>query len=247
MEKRKVAIFVEGQAELIVVREMLLNVFEYQTIEIECRNLLEDWNTAKAEYDFVTPDAKYCFYILNVGNDERVLGAILEQETFLYKNGYHKIIGLRDMYGKKYRDKSKQIDVTINQKFIAGTQLSINEKAQQSSIIAFHYAIMEVEAWFLALPELLIGIDKNLTPSFILENLDIDLHQIDPETTFFHPAKTLNEIFKLIGRSYDKKKGTINELATLYCKDDYLLLGMSKKCKSFVDFYNSIFEDNITI
>jgi hypothetical protein len=245
MEKRKIAIFVEGQSELIVTRELLLKVFEYQGIEIECRNLLEDWNITKADYDYPAPDAKYHFYILNVGNDERVLGVILEQETFLYKNGYDKIIGLRDMYGKKYRDKSKQIDAEINQRFIIATQQSVVENAIHAEKITFHYAIMEVEAWFLALPELLNVINAQLTPSFILEKLGVDLHQIDPEFTFFHPAKTLNDIFNLIGRSYDKKSKTINELASSYNKEDYILLTISGKCKSFVDFYQSVFESKI--
>jgi hypothetical protein len=240
MEKNKIAIFVEGQAELIVVRELLLKAFDYQNIEVECRYMLEDWNIKRAEYDYTTPNPKYHFHILNVANDERVLGAILEQETHLYNNDYSKIIGLRDMYGKKYREKSKQIDKALNQKFIDNTQKAINEFAKNTEKISFHYAIMEVETWFLALPELLIEIDPKLTPNYIFEQLGFDLTALDPETEFFHPAKTLHDIFTLIGKGYDKKSSTINDLASHYSKDDYELLALSEKCNSFKVFYHNL-------
>jgi len=37
----RIAVFVEGQTELIVVREVILKYYEYTDIEIECRTLLQ--------------------------------------------------------------------------------------------------------------------------------------------------------------------------------------------------------------
>jgi hypothetical protein len=39
---KKVAVFVEGQAELILVRELLLKMYDYQDIGINCYNLICD-------------------------------------------------------------------------------------------------------------------------------------------------------------------------------------------------------------
>ena len=52
---RKIAIFVEGQTELIVVREYLLKWFNYENIEIECRTLFTDSKFHAFPYDFATP------------------------------------------------------------------------------------------------------------------------------------------------------------------------------------------------
>lgn len=46
---KKVAVFVEGQAELILVRELLLKMYDYQDIGINCYNLICD-NLDEAPY-----------------------------------------------------------------------------------------------------------------------------------------------------------------------------------------------------
>ena len=44
--------FVEGQTELIFVRELLLKVFDFQNISLEYFNLVTDSNLRPAEYTF---------------------------------------------------------------------------------------------------------------------------------------------------------------------------------------------------
>ena len=63
---KKIAIFVEGQTELIFVREYLLKQFEYQGIDLECRNLFKDEKIQSAEYDFPNNEAEIHFQIINV-------------------------------------------------------------------------------------------------------------------------------------------------------------------------------------
>ncbi len=57
----KTAIFVEGQTELIFVRELLLKVFDFQNISLECFNLVTDSNLRPAEYAFSNAEAEYFF------------------------------------------------------------------------------------------------------------------------------------------------------------------------------------------
>ncbi len=106
---RKFAIFVEGQTELITTREFLLREFEY-AVDIECRTLFKLSQLKKISYDYPNPSAEFHFQILNVGNDNAVLKRILDREQFMWNSGYEKIIGLRDMYSKAYREDSKIID-----------------------------------------------------------------------------------------------------------------------------------------
>jgi len=237
----KTAIFVEGQTELIFVREFLLRIFEYQNISISCYTLHKDSELVPAEYEFRNKDAKNYFQILDAGNDNAVLSRILKREKYLFNNGFTKIIGLRDMYSKQYREtvKDASIDPAINQKFIESHNEQISN-SDNSDSIHFHFAIMEIEAWLLGIRKLLIKIDGKLTNDFIKEELGIDLNELDPEIAFFHPTKTLESIYDLVGKSYGKSKSDVNAIVNLIDKEDYTSLHQHSFCNSFTAFYNSV-------
>lgn len=229
----KTAIFVEGQTELIFVREFLLKMFQYQNISIECYNLFTDNNFHPTEYAFPNNEAEYYFQIINVGNDKSVLTRILRREKYMMESGFSRIIGLRDMYSQQYREevKSHQINENINKKFIDGHRNQIKSKD-----IYFIFAIMEVEAWLLGLPRSFERMDERLTVEYIEQNLGFNLETTDPETYFFHPANEVNSIFGLIGESYNKSKSDINAIASYLDESDFEELISSKKCASFREF-----------
>ncbi|SEW40281.1 protein of unknown function [Chitinophaga sp. YR573] len=230
----KTAIFVEGQTELIFVRELLLKVFEYQNISLECFTLFTDVNFHATEYAFPNEHADHYFQIINVGSDQSVLTRILKREPQMKNAGFERIIGLRDMYSGEYRNlvKNQKIDDKINQKFIEGHRSQI-----KSDNIFFSFAIMEIETWLLGLRKSFERMDNRLTPAFIHQHLGFDLNVDDPENIFFHPADNVEEIFKLVGQKYSKSKGDINALVSHIEKDDYLELLGSDKCQSFKEFY----------
>lgn len=241
----KIAIFVEGQTELIFVREFLLRIFEYQNINIGCYNLFTNNNLNATEYAFPNEfDEQLDFYfeIINVGNDNAVLSRILRREQHLWNSDFQKIIGLRDMYGKAYREEAQnhQISETLNQLFINSVQEQINTRAKRPDDIHFIFAIMEIEAWLLGFQEVFVEIDDRLTVNFIYQNLGFDLKNIDPETTFFHPTNNLNDIYNLANLSYTKKRSEIERLISFLSKDDFELLEMEEKCTSFSNFYNIV-------
>ena len=240
---KKVAIFVEGQTELIVVREYLLKWFNYENIEIECRTLFTDSKFHIAPYDFVTPTPQYHFQIINVGNDNAVLSRILKREEFMWNAGYDKIIGLRDMYSKAYREMSTIIDANLNQEFINARIETINEKAKQPTKILMCFAIMETEAWFLGLSEIFELIDARLTNAFIQRATDKNLEIIDPEMAIFHPATLMNDIYNLVELRYRKHEGDIEALVKLIERADFESLLRRDKCNSFNVFHNAIHED----
>lgn len=237
---RKIALFVEGQSELIFVREFLLKVFDFQ-VSVKCFNLISD-NLSPAEYSFSTPGPPFHFEIINVGNDVAVLSRILRREKSFWAAGFDKIVGLRDMYSRAYREETSErvIDSEINLRFQQGAIDTINTKAVRPGDIHFSFAIMEIEAWILALGHCFQTIDEALTFEFINEKLSFDLNQIDPETTFFHPANKIEEIYALVGREYQKKKGDISAIMSSLQKNDFKSLYTSDKCASFNHFVDAL-------
>lgn len=235
----KFAIFVEGQTELITVREFLLREFSY-VISIECRTLFKAGELKKTKYDFSNPEACIHFQIVNVGNDNAVLSRILKRAEQMWMAGFERIIGLRDMYSNAYREESpSRIDESLNQKFIDGANNVLRKNTQFPGRIVMCFAIMEVEAWFLGMYEVFQRIDNRLSHEYIKQKLGIDLEQTDPEVEFFHPAVQMEEIYRLANIRYDKHEGDIEAIASVLEKNDYANLLMADKCHSFNNFYNA--------
>ncbi len=126
------------------------------------------------------------------------------------------------------------------QRFIEGADKTIRDEAQSPEKIVMCFAIMEVDAWFLAMYEVFEKLDSRLTVEYIKEQIDIDLKNIDPETEFFHPADQMEDICQLAGMRYDKHKREIEAIARHLGKDDYQNLFESDKCNAFNRFYNSL-------
>lgn len=235
----KTVLFVEGQTELIFTRELLLKYFEYSDIEIICLRLVTDSNTEKAEYDFQNENATYHFQIINVGNDKSVLSAILKREKYLVQNEYKKIIGLRDMYSKEYKEMSIKIEVDLIKKFIEETNKVINNLNSEIEI-QFHFAIMEIEAWFLGIQNIFEKFDPTLTNNFIREKLGMNLDTIDPEQNIFHPTDEVDKILNLIGVKYSKSKSVVESIVGCIKKEHIITLLKSEKCKSFRGYWKDV-------
>lgn len=235
----KTAIFVEGQTELILVREMLLRLCEYTNVAIECFTLFANNRLHTTEYEFPNSEANYSFHIINVGNDNAVLSRLLKREQSLWNAGFDIIIGLRDMYSKAYRElaKDSKIHAELNQEFIQTHRETIDNKAQQPDKIFFSFAIMEAEAWMLGVPEAFGRMDGKLTLENIEEKVKFNLKDTDPETTFFHPANEIKAIFELAERNYNKSKGDSYAMVSNINKEDYEALNENEKCASFSTFY----------
>ncbi len=236
----KTAIFVEGQTELILVREMLLRLFSYQNIHLECYTLFTDSKFQSTEYSSGNEEAEFYFQILNVGNDNAVLSRLLKREKYLWNIGFDRIIGLRDMYSKAYREytKGNQIKQTANQLFIQTHRETIDNKAQQPDKIFFSFAIMEAESWLLGIPEAFERMDGKLTLENIKEKIGFNLKDTDSEVIFFHPANEIKAIFELAGKNYNKSKGDSYAMVSNINKEDYEALNENEKCASFSTFYS---------
>lgn len=242
----KTAVFVEGKAELIFIREFLLKMCDLDKLGIACYELRSE-SMKKVPFHYPEDTEKRnsaddFYMIVNVGGDTKVLSTIKKRLTDLYNAGFEKIIGIRDMYCDDYHHscgKSREINPEINKRFIEGTQTTIS-KLENPDKIKFFFATMEIEAWFLGIPTLFINIDPTLTIERILEETGIDLNK-DPETTIYHPAKELGIILELTGKTYKKHESEIERISSKIQYDDYeALFSDETKCSTFTEMVISL-------
>lgn len=238
---RKTAVFVEGQTELVFVREFLLKWFDYDVnqVGVDCYSLKGNTQFT-SPYQYGSQDSERFYMLVNVGNDNSVLSVIKSRLQLLLNTGFQTIVGLRDMYCKQYRN--EVLDATIksdvNESFISAANEQIFQ-LKGGEAIKFRFAIMEIEAWLLGMPKIFSKKNALLTADYIKQELNLDL-STDPETTFFHPAKELENIYSLVGDTYNKHLSDISSIMASLEKQDFISLLESGKCNSFKKFAEAI-------
>lgn len=235
---KKIAVFAEGLGEQIFVRTLLQCLIPLDQLSFACYRLLGN-SSQEVPYRYAAEQPQVYFEIYNVGNDEKVLTAILDRINWLLSRGFVKVIGLRDMYSDSYRKRASLIDNRTIQKYIDTTNSEI-DKRHHSEYIHFHFSIMELEAWWLAMYDLFPKIDERLTIEFIRSRLGYNLATINPETEFFHPAQDLKEILALVGLDYDKHRGDVEGIVKWIDDADILHATENNRCGCFESFYNDL-------
>ncbi len=240
---KKIAIFTEGQSEQIFVRHILALVLGWENISFECFKLYGD-RTDRDAFNYPNENAEIYFMILNIGNDEKVLTAVKEREKGLIKKGYDKIIALRDMYSHEYSKRSNGvIDTDVTRRFIDGAKMTIGNMSDPSKI-KIHFAIMELEAWFLGMYNIFERLNSTLNIDYIEKELGFNLSSIDPQTEFFKPAHIVNKIFQLVGVQYTKSEHDVESICSTINTTDFYNVFDNGKCISLKYFYDEILNWN---
>ncbi len=237
---KRIAIFAEGQAELIFIRCLLFNTLDPSKMSFECYELLAHSQSA-VPYHYRNPSADIHFLILNVHGDEGVLSSIKERErNLIERRGYETIIGLRDMYSDYYIKRSPNvINEAVSSQIIENNNATV-ENMTYSDRIKLHFAIMEVEAWFLGMYNLFRKIDSLLTLEYIKQHLKIDLKIADPQKDFYRPSNQVHEIFQLCGREYKKKQGEVESICSKMDSTDFDNARENSRCACFNAFYEDM-------
>jgi hypothetical protein len=235
---RKVAIFTEGQGELIFVRHLLSLVIGYERLSFECLALRSDRLFA-VPHKYRSPQAIVHFLIVNVGSDERVVSAIAERQAELVNKGFDEILGLRDMYSRAYRKRAQRVDSAVIESFVQAQAAVIQNMSNAEKIRVF-FAIMELEAWFLAMYNLFQKINPSLTCAYIAEQLSFDLKTTNPETEFLHPANEFAAILNLAGITYDKSFGQMERILSNMVRTDIDGVVAGGHCNSFKLFLSAM-------
>lgn len=237
---KKIAIFTEGQTELIFFRKFLERVMDISKLSFDCWDL-SGQEFSQVPYEHKNPNAEIHFLIVNVNCDEKVLSSIKEREKDLIKTqGYRKIIGLRDMYGREYRKRSpREINEQVSNRIIQRSNQTV-ESMTYFDRIKLYFAIMEIEAWFLGMYDLFQKIDSLLTVEYIKRNLDIDLKSVDPQKEFYKPSDQVRSILRLCGREYKKKRDEVESICSNMDSSSFDNATENNRCMCFADFYKEI-------
>lgn len=198
---KRIAFFVEGQTEQIFVNRLIKEILGTSQINIIQKQFRGGVNIPKQEImrnSSFSRSPKYEVLIFDCGSDNRVKSEIIDNIEGLRQKGYEMIIGLRDLYPLSIDDLDKL------EKGLRFLPKRLKADHQYFDIIV---AIHEIEAWFLAETNHLKKIDKRLTGHFIKEKLGFDPYVINAQTRV-HPAKDLDNIYKLVGKSYTKRYNT---------------------------------------
>ncbi len=168
---------------------------------------------------------------------------MVEESVRMRNEGFHRIVGLRDMLSDEYRSLITQhkIDKMAIEKIKTVQWRIINRLLNgQTEDIRLCYAIMETETWILGMSEFLELIDERLTHNFIQAHLNINFATIDPETEIHNPATVLSRIFQLVNKDYRKRQGEMDALISGFNRRDYEAFLESDKCQSFNQFHDSV-------
>lgn len=195
---KRIAFFVEGQTEQIFVSRLVKELLGSNQINVIQKQFRGGTNIPKQEImrnSSFSRNPKYEIMISDCGSDNRVKSEILDNMESLRKQGYEMIIGLRDLY---------PIAIDNLERLEKGLRFLPNHLKNESSHFDIIIAVHEIEAWFMAETNHYKKIDKRLTGRFVKDRLGFDPYVINPESRV-HPAKDLDRIYRLVGKSYTKR------------------------------------------
>ncbi len=199
---RKLAIFVEGLTEQILVRKMLQAVLDRNRIAIQTvkitggHNVRMSFTVMRAAH----VDRQTDFYVLiyDCGGETNVKGYLMARRDKLISNGYTMILGLRDVYPNFERDQVPKLLRGLN-----------NKLPQKKARTQIYLAIMETEAWFLGEYSHLKKVSRKLTPEYVKKRLGFNPRTENMEDRD-HPSEDMKAAYQLVGHDYTKKRGRLN-------------------------------------
>ena len=240
---RRVAIFTEGLSELIFVRNFLMKVIDNAKLSFNCLTLSGE-NLLNTPYRYGSSKAKVHFLIINTQNDSRVVSAIKERGDSLFRNGFERIIGLRDLYCEAYDKRSAgKINAEVSKEIMEGINAQI-EAMSNPDAIAIYFSIMELEAWFLAMYNIFGKMHPKLKVSYIEKKLRFNLMFIDPQKEFYKPANIIIKIWSLCGMKYKKSADDIEMMTSVMERADFETATRDGRCESFDRFHKVLLTYN---
>lgn len=199
---RKLAIFVEGLTEQILVRHLLQNVLDQRRIAIQTAKITGGHNVRMSFTVMraapVEGRTDYYIMIYDCGGETNVKGYLMAHREKLISSGYTMIIGLRDVYPNFTREEIP--------KLVRGLNFKLPQKGAFTHI---YLAVMETEAWFLGEYRHLKKVSGKLTPEYIEKRLGFNPRTENMEDREW-PAADMKAVYHLVGHDYTKKRDRLN-------------------------------------
>ncbi len=197
---RKFAVFVEGLTEQEFTIRLLTE------LAVKCGIVLEIQKQYRGTLSFIelrnlhtSPQHPQPIHVLiaNCCNDNQVKQQIKDNYKTLDAQGYSLIVGLYDVYPLTHSEIQNVLDAQPIGLPNGGIPIQL------------HLAILEIEAWFLEEITHFSRIDSKITAKKLVNN-GFDHNKFSADT-LSHPSKTLDDIYKSVGKRYidndGRKKG----------------------------------------
>ena len=224
---KKLALFVEGLTEQTFAYRLIEEVAGKHNISVQ---LLKGMGPSCSPSRFTqihatSPDgATFHIMICDCSGETSVLSDIRNQYPTLAREGYDKVLGLRDVYPKA---------ATEAPKMLSAMAAFIPKGAVPVEMLL---AVAEIEAWFLSEGTHYQKIHADLTADVVNRLLGGPPEQVDVESVS-HPANLLDNIYRAVGLRYTKQRNrierTINELdcALLYLDASLRVPSLGRFCR----------------
>jgi len=199
---RKLAIFVEGLTEQILVRHLLQAVLDQNRIAIQTvkitggHNVRMSFTVMRAAH--VERQTDYYIMVYDCGGETNVKGYLMAHRDKLVSSGYTMILGLRDAYPNFQRDEIPKLRRGLNYRL-----------PQKKAATHIYLAVMETEAWFLGEYKHLKKVNAKLSPQYIEKRLGFNPRTENMEERN-HPSDDMKAAYQLVGHDYTKKKDRLN-------------------------------------
>lgn len=210
---RRLAVFVEGYTELLFVDRLVREVAAKNRVAIHHKRILgggRSGRTPKSLVVLTTPDltgdeTRYVL-IVDCCGDRLVAQRIREEHPSLTKQGYEKIIGIRDVFPDFTKPDIPKLKRNM-------------QHAIRTNLVPVQFilAVMEIEAWFLAEHNHFPFVHEDITAEAIRANLGFDPRH-DDMTDRPQPAADMNAAYQIGGKTYLKgnAESTIDKLSYDY-------------------------------
>ena len=166
----KVAIYVEGITEAGFVYRLIREKYQdrWTDFRLECSNL--DPKSAEDDlWDYGDENSEDFFLIYDSCSDGSVSSDMLDRFQNHQKNGFDKVVGLRDVFSERYTELYGQTALKESvDAFVKDMRAALKEK-DPDGFIQLRFAIMETEAWLLAMSDVFSRIDPKLDSDWLLE------------------------------------------------------------------------------
>lgn len=236
---RKLAIFVEGLTEQILVRRMLQSVLDRNRVAVQAvkitggHSVRMSFTVMRAAH--VDKLTEYYVLIYDCGGETNVKSYLVAHRSKLVSNGYSMVLGLRDVYPNFERQEVPKLWKGLNQQL-----------PQRGATTRIYLAIMETEAWFLGEYRHLRRVSGKLTPAYIERQFGFNPQTENMEDRD-HPSQDLKAIYQSVGHDYTKKRDRLNAVIS---KLDFhhFTHGLAEKMSSlghFVEGLESFFKEEL--
>jgi len=228
---KKLAVFVEGLTEQILVRHLLQTVLDRNRIAIQTvkitggHNVRMSFTVMRAAH--VEKDTDYYVLVYDCGGETNVKSYMMAHRSKLVSSGYQMILGLRDVYPNFER---REIGMLIK-----GLNYQLPQKGARTRI---QLAIMETEAWFLGEYRHLKKVSRKLTPEYIEKHLGFNPKTGNMEDRD-HPSEDMKAVYRLVGHDYTKKRDRLNAVVGKI-DFNYFTHGLAKRMPSLGKFVREL-------